>query len=181
MSVPEGLLDESAEDLFESAPCGYLTTALDGTILRVNRTFEELTGRARSDLVGAMRFADLGAETVLPDGIETERVLLRTATVGGTAVGWIWVTLPGPPGRPELAWIHHLGVDPEHQGHGYARTMIEAIQVELAGYRVDRLGLNVFGDNLAAIRLYESLGFRVTAQQMAKSLRPPGQRPADPG
>ena len=59
MSVPEGLLDESAEDLFESAPCGYLTTALDGTILRVNRTFEELTGRARSDLVGAMRFADL--------------------------------------------------------------------------------------------------------------------------
>ena len=44
MSVPDGLLDESAEDLFENAPCGYLTTALDGTILRVNRTFEELIG-----------------------------------------------------------------------------------------------------------------------------------------
>ena len=59
MSVPEALLDESAEDLFETAPCGYLTTALDGTILRVNRTFEELTGRSRADLVGATRFQDL--------------------------------------------------------------------------------------------------------------------------
>lgn len=118
---------------------------------------------------------------LLPYGIDSERVLLRTATVGGTAVGWIWVTLPGSPGGPDPAWIHHLGVDPEHQGHGYGRAMIEAIEIELAGYRVDRLGLNVFGDNVAAIRLYESLGFRVTAQQMAKSLRPPGQRPADPG
>ncbi|HEX8207365.1 MAG TPA: SpoIIE family protein phosphatase [Solirubrobacteraceae bacterium] len=59
MTGPDGLLDESAEDLFESAPCGYLTTALDGTILRVNRTFEELTGHARGDLVGTRRFQDL--------------------------------------------------------------------------------------------------------------------------
>ena len=59
MSVPDELLDESAEDLFESAPCGYLTTAMDGTILRVNRTFEELIGRKRGDLLGRRRFQDL--------------------------------------------------------------------------------------------------------------------------
>ena len=27
MSIPDGLLEESAEDLFETAPCGYLTKA----------------------------------------------------------------------------------------------------------------------------------------------------------
>ena len=59
MSVPDELLDESAEDLFENAPCGYLTTAMDGTILRVNRTFEELSGRGRDELVGALRFQEL--------------------------------------------------------------------------------------------------------------------------
>ncbi len=59
MTVPDALLDESAEDLFESAPCGYLTTAIDGTILRVNRTFEELTGLQRGDLIGVRRFQDL--------------------------------------------------------------------------------------------------------------------------
>jgi sigma-B regulation protein RsbU (phosphoserine phosphatase) len=59
VSVPDALLDESAEDLFETAPCGYLTTAIDGTILRVNRTFEELSGHKREDLLGRRRFQDL--------------------------------------------------------------------------------------------------------------------------
>ena len=59
MTVPDALLDESAEDLFEAAPCGYLTTALDGTVLRVNRTFEDLTGHQRDDLISARRFQDL--------------------------------------------------------------------------------------------------------------------------
>jgi phosphoserine phosphatase RsbU/P len=59
MTVPDALLDESAEDLFETAPCGYLTTALDGTILRVNRTFEELTGHRREELLAGRRFQDL--------------------------------------------------------------------------------------------------------------------------
>jgi PAS domain S-box-containing protein len=52
-------LDRSMEDLFEDAPCGYLSTALDGTILRVNRTFERWTGLAREELIGKRRFAQL--------------------------------------------------------------------------------------------------------------------------
>jgi sigma-B regulation protein RsbQ len=56
MTIPEALLDESAEDLFETAPCGYLTTAVDGRFLRVNRTFEEMAGREREDLLGKRRF-----------------------------------------------------------------------------------------------------------------------------
>ena len=59
MTIPEALLDESAEDLFETAPCGYLTTAVDGRFLRVNRTFEEMAGREREDLLGKRRFQDL--------------------------------------------------------------------------------------------------------------------------
>jgi phosphoserine phosphatase RsbU/P len=59
VTAPDALLDETAEDLFENAPCGYLSTALDGTILRVNRTFEEWTGLRREQLVGARRFQEL--------------------------------------------------------------------------------------------------------------------------
>jgi sigma-B regulation protein RsbU (phosphoserine phosphatase) len=51
-------LEESAEELFEDAPCGYLTCAVDGTILRVNRTFEQWTGHDRATLIGR-RFRDL--------------------------------------------------------------------------------------------------------------------------
>jgi ribosomal protein S18 acetylase RimI-like enzyme len=37
---------------------------------------------------------------------------------------------------------------------------------------VHRVGLNVFGTNQTAIRLYESLGYEVLSQQMAKRLTP---------
>ena len=47
------------EDLFEDAPCGHLSTRPDGTIVRVNRTFEAWTGLERSELVGRRRFQDL--------------------------------------------------------------------------------------------------------------------------
>jgi phosphoserine phosphatase RsbU/P len=51
--------EDAAEDLFEDAPCGHVSTRIDGTIVRVNRTFEEWTGLARADLVQARRFQDL--------------------------------------------------------------------------------------------------------------------------
>lgn len=44
--------------LFEDAPCGYLTTTPDGIITRVNRTFERWTGLDRETLVGTS-FMDL--------------------------------------------------------------------------------------------------------------------------
>ena len=55
----DDLLAESAEDLFEHAPCGYLSSAPDGTILKVNETFLRWTGYAREDLVGVRRLQDL--------------------------------------------------------------------------------------------------------------------------
>jgi PAS domain S-box-containing protein len=59
VTADDALLTESAEDLFEDAPCGYLATRLDGTILRVNRTFEAWTGLDRAELVDRRRFQDL--------------------------------------------------------------------------------------------------------------------------
>src|SRR3954454_19376209 len=51
--------EDTADDLYEYAPCGYLTTSPDGTILRVNHTFLAWTGYRREDLVGVRRFQEL--------------------------------------------------------------------------------------------------------------------------
>jgi PAS domain S-box-containing protein len=59
VTAEERVLDATAEDLFEDAPCGYLVTQLDGTIVRVNRTFEAWTGLSRDQLLGGMRLQDL--------------------------------------------------------------------------------------------------------------------------
>jgi sigma-B regulation protein RsbU (phosphoserine phosphatase) len=59
VSGEPGLLQATAEELFEEAPCGYVSTRVDGTIIQVNRTFEAWTGRGREDLLGLVRFQDL--------------------------------------------------------------------------------------------------------------------------
>lgn len=53
------LLEDSAEDLYEHAPCGYLSTTLDGRIAKINQTLLNWLGYENSDLVGRKDFADL--------------------------------------------------------------------------------------------------------------------------
>jgi sigma-B regulation protein RsbU (phosphoserine phosphatase) len=53
------LLTDDAEVLYERAPCGYLSTTPDGTIVKVNGTFLTWTGWTAEDLVGQRRFVDL--------------------------------------------------------------------------------------------------------------------------
>ncbi|MFF7253486.1 PP2C family protein-serine/threonine phosphatase [Streptomyces microflavus] len=58
-AVFTSLLEDSAEELYEQAPCGYLSTLMDGTIAKINATLLEWLGLDRSRVVGRMRFADL--------------------------------------------------------------------------------------------------------------------------
>ncbi|MFI5762439.1 PP2C family protein-serine/threonine phosphatase [Streptomyces sp. NPDC051563] len=53
------LLEDSAEDLYEHAPCGYLSTLLDGRIAKINTTLLDWLGHRREDLVGRRTFSDL--------------------------------------------------------------------------------------------------------------------------
>ncbi|GAA1350528.1 SpoIIE family protein phosphatase [Catellatospora bangladeshensis] len=58
-AVFAALLEDSAEELYETAPCGYLSTLMDGTIAKVNATLLGWLGLTRDEVVGRMRFADL--------------------------------------------------------------------------------------------------------------------------
>ena len=53
------LLEDGAEDLYENAPCGYLSTLMDGTIAKINTTLLDWLGLERDEVVGRMRFTDL--------------------------------------------------------------------------------------------------------------------------
>ena len=57
--MDQGSLIETAEELYESAPCGYLSTLPDGRIIRANQTFLTWIGMDRQDLVGHKCFSDL--------------------------------------------------------------------------------------------------------------------------
>ncbi|MEU3451003.1 SpoIIE family protein phosphatase [Streptomyces thermolilacinus] len=53
------LLEDSAEDLYESAPCGYLSTLMEGSIVKINTTLLDWLGLDRETVVGRKRFSDL--------------------------------------------------------------------------------------------------------------------------
>lgn len=55
---PNRLPELSADELFEHAPCGYLSLLSDGTIVRVNQTFLDWTHYQREQLLGK-RFRDV--------------------------------------------------------------------------------------------------------------------------
>jgi sigma-B regulation protein RsbU (phosphoserine phosphatase) len=51
-AVDDALHEEDADELYEQAPCGYLSMLPDGTIVKVNATLLSWTGHERDDLVG---------------------------------------------------------------------------------------------------------------------------------
>jgi len=59
VTIDPKLLNESAEELYENAPCGYLSTLPDGMIVRVNQTFLTWIGYSREDLLAGKRVQDL--------------------------------------------------------------------------------------------------------------------------
>jgi PAS domain S-box-containing protein len=59
MEAGPALPEESLAELYDEAPCGYLASAPDGTILRVNQTLLRWTGYAPEELTGVRRLMDL--------------------------------------------------------------------------------------------------------------------------
>jgi PAS domain S-box-containing protein len=53
------LVDEDARELYEDAPCGYLSTLPDGMIIKINATFSSWTGYDADTLIGKKRFQEL--------------------------------------------------------------------------------------------------------------------------
>lgn len=53
------VLEESAEELYEHAPAGYLSSLPGGLVVKVNETLLSWTGHRREDVVGQKRLQDL--------------------------------------------------------------------------------------------------------------------------
>ena len=97
----------------------------------------------------------------------------------GRLVGFHWTKIhqPGPEGDAEgpMGEVYVVGVDPAEQGTGLGRALTVAGLRYLRDRGAGSVMLYADGDNTAAIRLYESLGFvRTHTDVMYQHL--PGQR-----
>jgi len=114
---------------------------------------------------------------LLPDGIRTDGHQFRSIHNEGREVGRLWF---GPaPESPGDWYLFEIDIDEEERGHGIGRAALQEVISELDRATVDRLGLNVFENNSAALALYESLGFKASTdstggREMWLELRAPG-------
>jgi ribosomal protein S18 acetylase RimI-like enzyme len=109
---------------------------------------------ARSLLPGA----DPGSPAA-PDGV----ALLGVAHEGAD-VAALWVRTTEP------AWVYAVEVAAEFRGRGHGRTAMLAAENACGGAGALTVGLNVFVANVAAVRLYESLGYRTVVRHFVKAL-----------
>ena len=79
-------------------------------------------------------------------------------TVGGQVAGFYRITRY--PGRAHhVALLRTLAVDPDAQGRGIARAMVEDALLHLRADGIRRVELYAEADNARALRFYERMGF----------------------
>ena len=110
-------------------------------------------------------------EQLLPHGRQTPRILLLSAeSSAGEYVGYFWIGLDRPGTSKPIAWIYDIEVAEVQRGKGYGRALLRAAEEETLRNGVPTLGLNVFGRNHVARKLYESSGYSITQIAMSKEL-----------
>ena len=115
--------------------------------------------------------ADHDLASILPRGRATDgHLFLRAEDEAGEPVGHLWLALCGPGGARASAWVYDVWVERALRGRGFGRAIMEAAEREARRHGLGRIGLNVFGYNAAAIGLYRSLGYHVSAMQMTKPI-----------
>ncbi|WP_246576220.1 GNAT family N-acetyltransferase [Actinospica durhamensis] len=117
-----------------------------------------------------------GTARFLPDGLDTAGHHLLTArNDAGEAVGNAWVGPdPAQAGNARAAWLYDINVFEAFQRRGYGTAVLAAVEAHIAREGMTGLGLNVVGDNEAAIALYRRSGYDVTSMSMRKDVSAAG-------
>ncbi|WNI14714.1 GNAT family N-acetyltransferase [Actinacidiphila sp. ITFR-21] len=100
----------------------------------------------------------------LPDGQATEGTALLCLDHGGVTVGHLWLGLTDP------VFVFSVEIGAAHRGRGHGRALMLAAENTARDAGATAVALSVFADNTPALRLYASLGYRVTERHFAKSL-----------
>ena len=75
-----------------------------------------------------------------------------------------------PDRKPPHSFVYSLDVDAGHRRKGYGQAIMEAAMEECRQRGIGTMGLNVFGHNETARRLYDRLGFTVASTSMKTTL-----------
>jgi ribosomal protein S18 acetylase RimI-like enzyme len=120
----------------------------------------------------ARRIAALQTRKLFPDGKPAPgQLLYRVVDDEAAAVGYLWIG-PRTPENAEAYWVWDVEIDENERGKGLGRAAMVLAEEAARDHGATELGLNVFGHNVVARRLYESMGYQTAAVSMRKPLGP---------
>lgn len=131
---------------------------------------EYLAGRvaAGESLEEATQAAGATDRQLFPGGRPAPLHRLGWVVHDGQRVGELWV---GPAGDdPERWWVWEIAIYEAWRGRGLGRRAMLLAEELARAAGATTIGLNVFGANHVARRLYASLGYAETSVQMRKPL-----------
>jgi ribosomal protein S18 acetylase RimI-like enzyme len=130
---------------------------------------EDIAKATEGSTEAALERAHKVFSELLPDGLDTKGTwLLTVLDESDRDVGRLWV---GPhPERVGVAYVYDIKIHEPQRHRGFGRAAMVAAEDLVRAAGIGEIGLNVFGFNEAARRLYDSLGYRVVATQMTKRL-----------
>jgi ribosomal protein S18 acetylase RimI-like enzyme len=121
----------------------------------------DMSGSGIMDEAKAREVSVQSYDEMLPDGIVTPGYTWWCVDVEGTTVATIWVAAAIFPG---LSFVYSVETGVQHRGRGYGRAAMLVGERATLDAGDTHLGLNVFGHNTVAMRLYDSLGYHIVDQ-----------------
>ncbi|SFU21729.1 GNAT family N-acetyltransferase [Mesorhizobium sp. YR577] len=107
----------------------------------------------------------------LPDGADTPGQMLLCVIDDergdDDAIGYLWYR---PDKEPRSAFICDFHILVAHQGNGYGKLALSALEVILSDAGFEQIRLRVAADNERAHHVYKVGGFRATGINMSKRI-----------
>ena len=123
--------------------------------------------RAGESRERAVRTAREQLAELLPAGRESVGHRFLNARRAGEPIGHVWLDTSVP------TWfVYDVAVHPDLRGRGLGRAVMRAAAHVAATEGAIGVGLNVFAHNVAARRLYDGLGYRVTEDHYLRAVAP---------
>jgi ribosomal protein S18 acetylase RimI-like enzyme len=137
--------------------------------LAIQRHAEQVSRATAKPLAAAVDESRALLPKVLTAGLDTEGMrLFVVVDESGADVGWLWIG--AAPGDPDAGFVWDIIIDEVFRGRGYGRAAMVAAEQHFAALGKTRITLQVYGGNVVARTLYESLGYAEIMTTMSKPL-----------
>jgi GNAT superfamily N-acetyltransferase len=125
--------------------------------------------KAGEDSDVATKMADAQFSELFPQGSPADGQFVMNVVADEEAVGTLWMGRPFS-GEAGTWFVFDIEISKDSRGRGFGREAMEAAEAWTRDQGGTRIALNVFGPNLTARSLYDSLGYEVLATSMFKDL-----------